>query len=58
MDVLEKPLPAIFITELLSLTQVDKPEMVERGNNANNALIAYFTRLIGNSTHALLQNSD
>jgi pimeloyl-[acyl-carrier protein] synthase len=32
--------------ELLGLTLIDNPEMVEQGNNANNALIGYFTRII------------
>jgi pimeloyl-[acyl-carrier protein] synthase len=32
--------------ELLGLTLIDDPDMVERGNNANNALIEYFTGII------------
>jgi len=32
--------------QLLGLTLIDNPEMAEQGNNANNALIGYFTRII------------
>jgi cytochrome P450 len=32
--------------ELLGITLIDDPEMVARGNTANNALIDYFTRII------------
>ncbi|MFT6751008.1 MAG: cytochrome P450 [Candidatus Azotimanducaceae bacterium] len=36
----------IWSDELLGLTVIDDPEKVELGNNANNALIAYFTNVI------------
>ena len=32
--------------ELLGIALIDDPDMVERGNNANNALIEYFTGII------------
>jgi cytochrome P450 len=42
--------------ELLGLTQMDKPEMVERGNNANHALIDYFTRIIADKRQSASQD--
>jgi len=42
--------------ELLGLTLIDDPDMVERGNNANNALIEYFTGIIEQKRQAPSQD--
>ena len=42
--------------ELLGIALIDDPDMVERGNNANNALIEYFTGIIEQKRQTPSQN--